>query len=127
MPMPSTSSALSLPFRRAYVAAFWVLATATVSVAIGLTSQALGAPTLWLAAIGLLFPVPALLWPRWLEIGVRAWNKSARVTAAWLRTYALKVSYYVLFGSVGLAGSALRLHLGSEETSRWIQHPVASS
>jgi hypothetical protein len=123
--MPSTDPALAVPLRRAHIAGFWILTTAVVSAVVVLICWALGA-SLWPAASALLLPVPALFWPRWLEIGVIAWNRGARLAAASLRAYALKVSYYVVFRAVGWTGPRLRLGFEPHDRSRWIQHAVGS-
>jgi hypothetical protein len=120
--VPSTSPlSLTVAFRRAEMKAFWILTTAMLSVALGLASAALGvrAPWAW-GAVGLCLPLPGLVWPQWFEIGIRAWNKGVRVSAALLRTYVLKVCYYLLFGAASRTGSSLDLVLGKDEVSRWI-------
>jgi hypothetical protein len=101
--------------------AFWVMTSVVCSVVFGLVAMALGARAPWEWAIaGLCVALPGLVSPLWFEIGIRAWNKGARVTTAVLRRYVLTVSYYLLFGAVSRAGSSLELRLGSTEMSRWI-------
>lgn len=112
---------LTIAFRRAEMTAFWILATALLSVAFGLASAGLGmhAPWAW-AAVGLSLLLPGLFWSRWFEVGIRGWNKGVRVSSAVLRAYVLRVCYYLLFTALSAAGSSLHLALGSGEVSRWI-------
>jgi len=123
-PVPSTSPlpTLYLSFRRAEMTAFWMLTTALVSAGLGVSAAALGARAPWAwAAGGLSVLLPGLVWHQWFEIGIRAWNKMARVSAAGLRAYTLKVCYYLLFSAVSHSGSSLALTLGEAETSRWVR------
>jgi hypothetical protein len=102
--------------------AFWMLTTALLSTGVGLAAAALGARAPWVwAAAGLCVPLPGLVWSQWFEMGIRAWNKGARLAAAGLRAYALKVCYYVLFSMVSRSGSSLALALRTGEASRWIR------
>jgi hypothetical protein len=101
-------------------------------VALGLGATILGLPAPWAwAAVGLVPALPGFIWPIWFELGIRAWNKGARLTAAALRGYVLKISYYLLFGAVGRTGSSLHLRLAGNEVSRWIPRdrhdPTAAS
>jgi hypothetical protein len=117
---------MMIGFRRAEMTAFWVLASAVSAAALGLAAWASGAPAPWAwAAAGLCVALPGLVWPIWFELGVRAWNKGVRVSAAALRSYVLKVCYYLLFGAVSRTGSSLDLKLGQSEVSRWIRRDSA--
>jgi hypothetical protein len=121
--VPSTNSlpTLTIGFRRAEMTAFWILTSALSSVALGLVATVVGARVPWAWAIAGLCPaVPGLVWPLWFEMGIRAWNKGARLTTAALRSYVLKVSYYLMFGAVSRTGSSLDLRPGQPELSRWI-------
>src|SRR6185369_8743688 len=64
--------------------------------------------------------LPGLAWPQWFAFGVSGWNKGVRLAAGALRSYVLKVCYYVLFGAVSWTGSSLDLALGTGTVSRWI-------
>ena len=112
---------LTVGFRRAEMTAFWIMVLAVSSFALGLAALILGARAPWAwAAAGLSPALPGLVWPIWFEFGVRAWNKSVRLTVASLRSYVLKVCYYLLFGAVSRTGSSLDLQLRTPEFSRWI-------
>jgi hypothetical protein len=90
-------------------------------VASGLAAAAVGsrAPWAW-AAVGVVPALPGVIWPIWFEFGIRAWNKGARLTAAALRGYVLRIGYYLLFAAVGRTGSSLQLLRAQNEASRWI-------
>jgi hypothetical protein len=121
--VPSTSalSSLIIAFRRAEIRAFWILTTAVCSLVLAVAAGALGAGAPWAwGVIGLGLPLPALIWPPWLEIGVGAWNKGVRLSTAMLRAYVLRVGYYLLFAAVARTGSSLDLPLGKADVSRWI-------
>jgi hypothetical protein len=118
--MPSLDS-LSIGFRRAQIGAFWILTTVTLAGIAGGAAWALGARVPWAwAAASLCTLLPGVVWTQWFEFGVRGWNKATRVTVPALRTYVLKVSYYVLIGSIGRAGSSLDLRRGNPAPSRWL-------
>lgn len=121
------TSVLPLPtltFRRAHVAAFWIVLLAMIAVMLGLGAALLGAraPLAW-AAAALLAALPGVVWSRWFEIGVMAWNKLVRESSTALRAYVLHVSYYLLVVPISRAGASLNLKLGSAETSRWVARP----
>jgi hypothetical protein len=126
--MPSTSrrAPLTISFRRAEVTAFWTFATVLIAAAVAIAARLAGAraPWMWMVA-AILAPAPGLLWSSWFVLGVRAWNKGARFTASALRAYVLCVSYYVLFGSVGAAGSSLALDCDDVKQSRWLPHRIS--
>jgi hypothetical protein len=113
--------ALTISFRRAEMTGFWILTAAIISLVLGLSAAAFGAPMplVWGAA-GLCSLLPGLVWPQWFELGVRAWNKGVRLTAAVLRGYVLRVGYCLLFGAVSRTGSSLEIALGTPGLSRWI-------
>ena len=113
--------ALTITFRRAESTAFWILTIALVSGGLSVLSAVSGAARPWVwAAGGLLALAPALLWPQFLDIGIRAWNKGMRLCAAALRVYALWISYYLLFGSVSRVGSSLHVGPSGSTASQWI-------
>jgi len=112
---------LTIAFRRAEIRAFWLTATVALALGLGLAAAALDARAPW--AWGILafaLPLPGLIWQRWLEMGVRVWNRSARACADILRAYTLRVGYYLLFAAVGRSGSSLDLGLRNRDDSRWI-------
>ena len=121
--MPSTNPlpSLTLSFRRADMAGFWILGTTILSLSLGLASAALGAqaPWAWGAAGGACLLVPGLFWRQWFETGVWVWNGSMRRAAAALRTCTLVVCYYTLFAALGRSGSSLELLLRQPDASRW--------
>jgi hypothetical protein len=97
-------SALTLPLRRAYVAAFWTVVAAALAAGTGIVAAAAGRsrPWAWSAAAVLLALAPRALSPFWLETGIRAWNAGTRLASGALRRYVLSVSYYTLFRALGL-------------------------
>jgi hypothetical protein len=117
----STDALLTISFRRAEMRALWFVATVTLALILMLSAAALGIAVPWTwGAAALLVLLPGLVWSRWFEIGVSAWNKGVRFSTSLLRAYTLRVCYYFLFGPVSRAGSSLGLELGRAETSRWI-------
>jgi hypothetical protein len=116
---------LTIAFRRAEVRAFWLMATVALSLGLGLLAAAFDARVPWAWGIlALALPLPGLVWPRWLEMGVRVWNRSVRLCAATLRAYTLRVGYYLLFAAVGRCGSSLDLGLRNRDDSRWISRSL---
>jgi hypothetical protein len=110
-----------IAFRRAEIHAFWTMTTVVFSVALLLVAVAVGARAPWAWGVaGLALPLPALVWPKWLEIGVRAWNKGVRLSTVVLRAYVLRVGYYLLFAAVGRTGSSLDLGTRNGDPSLWI-------
>jgi hypothetical protein len=119
--MHSTESPLTISFRRAEMRALWFVGTVTLAVILFIVSAALGAqlPLAW-GAGAFVLGLPGLIWSRWFELGVGAWNRAVRFSASLLRAYTLRVCYYFLVAPVSRAGSALGLKLDPAETSRWI-------
>lgn len=119
--MHSTDAPLSVSYRRAEMRSLWLVATAVLAVIIMTAAAAVGSatPLAW-GTMALIVPLPGLVWSRWFEVGVSAWNKGARFTTSLLRAYTLRLCYYLLLGPVSRAGSSLGLELGRSETSRWI-------
>jgi hypothetical protein len=118
--MPSIERrSLSISFRRAEMIAFWILVVATLWLMIGLASAAGGIERPWLrGVVALGIVMPGLIWSPWFEWGVRGWNKSARLTTAALRSYALRVGYYVLIAAVGrVNATSVR---GANGASGWV-------
>jgi hypothetical protein len=110
-----------IALRRAEIRAFAILTTAALSLGLAFAAAAFGAPAPWAwGFLGVGLPLPALIWPRWLESGVRAWNKGVRLGTVILNAYVLRVGYYLLFAAVGRTGSSLDLELGNAGVSRWI-------
>ena len=128
MPWTSALTPLTVGFRRAEIVAFWTVGIAVLFLFLGLTAKTLGstAPLLW-AASGLVVLFPGIVWRPWFEFGVRGWNKGVRWLTAAMRAYVLKVCYYVVFNSVGRAGSALDLATREDDASRWIRRNDRSS
>ncbi len=116
---------ITLGFRRADVVAFWILATATLSLAIWGTTHWLGVRSAW--AFGLAGAaavlVPGLVWRPWFEAGVESWNRVARFMIRAVRKYTLLVSYYLLFAALGRAGSSLDISPGRPRGSNWLPLP----
>lgn len=119
--MHSTDAPLTISFRRAEMRALWILSTVTLALILAIAASTLGSAVPWAWGTGALIVVlPGLVWPRWFEMGVSAWNKGVVLSTSLLRAYTLTVCYYLFFGSVSRAGSSLGLELGRAETSRWI-------
>jgi hypothetical protein len=120
-PMHLTESPLTVSFRRAEMRAFWLVGTVTLALILYSVSAALGEqrPLAWGAGAFVLV-LPGLIWSRWFELGVSAWNRGVWFITYVLRAYTLRVCYYVLFAAVGRAGSSLGLELAQTESSRWI-------
>ena len=119
--VPAPDRPLTIAFRRAEVRAFWVLTTAALSLVLTFSAAAAGARVPWAwGIVALALPLPALIWPPWLEFGVRAWNKVVRSGAALLRPFVLRVGYYLLVAAVGRTGSSMDLGSRSAGASRWI-------
>lgn len=99
---------LTIAFRRAEVAGFWLVTTGLVSLSIGLMAFVRGAPApaAWATAAAIGLVLPGLVWRPWFETGVWFWNGSMRRVAAALRTYVLAVSYYTLFTAIACGGSS---------------------
>jgi hypothetical protein len=101
--------------------ALWLVGTVTLAVIVFIVSAALGAqlPLAW-GAVAFVLVLPGLIWPLWFELGVSAWNRGVVLITYLLRAYTLRVCYYVLFATVGRAGSSLGLERAQAESSRWI-------
>lgn len=128
MPSIDSRAPLTLSFRRAEVAAFWIVGTAACALSAGVVAARAGSSEPWLwAAAGTAVAAPGLIWPRWFRFGVRVWNKGARLAAAALRRYVLRVTYYTVFAGTSVAGSALGLSLDPSERSRWVSRAVSSA
>lgn len=119
--MPSTDAPLTVSYRRAEMQSLWLVGTVTLALILSIVSAAFGAqmPLAW-GAWAFVLLVPGLMWSRWFELGVSAWNRGVHLITYLLRAYTLRVCYYVLFAVVGRAGSSLGLQHAETETSRWI-------
>jgi hypothetical protein len=117
--------ALTFSYRRAEVAAFWILGTVVVWLSIGLTAAAVGARAPWAwgttAAAALIFP--GVVWHRWFETGVWAWNGAVRRLAGGLRIYVLAAGYYILFAAVARSASSRGTTLSPPDSSGWRVRP----
>lgn len=108
MPVHSTDGlpSLLIPLRRAYMVAFWIVASACAAAGATLMADVAEATPAWpwsaaAAASALLSGVAC---PELLPLGIRAWNGLARRVAGALRSYTLRVCYYTLVLPVGVAG-----------------------
>jgi hypothetical protein len=110
-------TALTLSYRRADVAGFWILGTVVAWVSIGLTAAAVGAraPWAWGTTAATALVLPRLVWRPWFETGVWAWNGCVRRVAGGLRMCVLAAAYYILFAAVGRS----QLVFGQPEASGW--------
>jgi hypothetical protein len=123
--VPSTDAPLTISFRRAEMRALWLLATVTLGLILMAVSAAFGAqrPLAW-GAGPLVLLLPGLIWSHWFELGVSVWNRGVWFMTYLLRAYTLRLCYYVLFATVGRAGSSLGLTLAQTESSRWISRAM---
>ena len=112
---------LTVSYRRAEVAGFWILGTALVWLSIGLTAAAVGspAPWAWATAAAVVLVLPGLVWHPWFETGVWAWNGAVRRIAAGLRKCVLAAGYYILLASVSRSGSSKRQGHDQPVSSGW--------
>lgn len=115
-----------LGLRRADIAAFWILTTPVVSLAIWGTAAWLGVPSAWAVGVAgaAVILVPGLVQPQWFERGVEVWNRMARFMTRAVRKYVVVVSYYILFAALGRAGSSLDISSRRPQRSRWLPLPI---
>jgi hypothetical protein len=120
-PLPS----LRLSYRRADVAAFWMVSTTLVFAGAAAIANAIGAayPLAWGGTAGALMLLPGLLGSRWFEAGIWVWNGVNRRSAAYVRRYVSAVCYYTLFAAVGRSGGALAPAAGAPHASGWSARP----
>jgi hypothetical protein len=113
---------LTVSYRRAEVAGFWILGTVVVWLSIGLAAAAVGAPAPWAwgTAAALALVLPGLVWHPWFETGVWAWNGSVRRLAGVLRTCVLAAGYFILFAAVGRAASSRDQARPRPDSSGWL-------
>ena len=107
-----------ISFRRAEVAAFWVVVTLLSTAGAAIGARAVGA-SWWWSVVGLTLLAPGLLSTRWFEFGVAVWNKVIGLAVPVLRSYVLAVCYYLLFGVIRYAGSSLALDSNANR-SGWV-------
>ena len=112
---------LRFSYRRAEMTAFWGISVVSVAALVAVSAWAIGAHEPWAwALVGFCVLIPRLVWPRWYGLGITAWNRGIGLIGQGVRAYTLKVSYYLLFVTVGRTGSSLDLVLHDDAASRWI-------
>ena len=125
--MPSTDSvhSLRLEYRRATVAAFWLLGSTILFLLFGAAGTAIGAQAPWRVAASIVAAMllPGVLWRPWFERGVWVWNGCVHRLAAALSTYILRVTYVFLLAPLGVCSSSLDLSSSQLDRSRWIKRP----
>jgi len=99
---------LNIPLRRAYVTAFWIVVTSTLTVVFAVLAALRGWSLAW-AAAGAFPMLPRLVDPLWFETAVRGWNAIVRRASVPLRGYILRVSYFVLFTATASSGNSLEI------------------
>jgi hypothetical protein len=118
-----TPPTLTLSFRRAEVTGFWIVAVAAAIATAALIARALDASMLW-ATSGVLILAPRVVSRYWFAFGIVAWNRLVSSSLPPLRSYVLKVCYYVMFGVMRFAGSSLEQPFAYREApaaSRWLR------
>jgi hypothetical protein len=119
---------ITFSYRRAEMTAFWGMCVVSVAIVAAVSAWAIRAHEPWAWALaGFCVLIPRLVWPRWYELGITVWNRGVRLIAQGLRTYTLKVSYYLVFVAVGRAGSSLDVVLHDKSASRWIPRSVSAT
>jgi hypothetical protein len=113
--------AMKIPLRRGTIAAFWTVVVCVFAFTGAACAAVLGASLWWIWGLGagILLLLPGLLWPPWLEYGVRAWNKGSRTLGATLRALTLRLCFYFVFLFVARPGSSFQLGLDSKRESMW--------
>jgi hypothetical protein len=110
-------------YRRASVAAFWLVGTAMLFLVLGTAGIAIGAAAPWQFAASIVTAIllPGVVWRQWFEKGVWVWNGCTRRLVAVLSTYILRVSYIFLLTPLGVSRSPLVLTPPQPDRSRWIE------
>jgi hypothetical protein len=113
--------ALTVSYRRAEVAGFWILGIVVVWLSIGVTAAAAGvrAPWTWGTTAALVLVLPGLVWHPWFETGVWLWNGSVARIARGLRMCVLAAGYYILVAAVGRSASSRNPAISQSHPSGW--------
>jgi len=124
--VPSIDSAPSLriEYRRANIAAFWMVLATTLFAGSSVVAIASGAQAPWRVSVVVVTAsvLPGLVWRRWFENGIWLWNGCTYFLAAALSAYVLRVSYLLLLAPLGRTSSSLDLS-SPRGRSRWIERP----
>ena len=114
---------LTIEYRRASVAAFWLVGSATLFLILGMAGSALGSAVSWSIAASIVVAIvlPGLAWRPWFEKGVWLWNGCVRRLAAALSAYILRVSYVCLAGPLAASRPSLDLGRSQVDPSRWTE------
>jgi hypothetical protein len=120
-----SASLLMIEYRRASVAAFWLVGAAMLFLVLGTAGIAIGAAAPWQFAASIVTAIllPGVVWRQWFERGVWVWNGCTRRLVAVLSGYILRVSYIFLLTPLGASRSPLVLTLSQPDRSRWIERP----
>jgi hypothetical protein len=117
----SGSPALTVPLRRAYVAAFWGAGLLVLFTVATVKAAAVAAPSPWrwgaMAAAAAL--LPRIGSSRWFTTAVRAWNAGVRHCSSGLRRYVLAVSYFTVFAALGAARRDASPASGADGRGGW--------
>jgi hypothetical protein len=114
---------LRIEYRRANVAAFWLVGSATLFLIVGMAASALGSAAPWsiAASIVVALVLPGLAWRSWFERGVWLWNGCVRRLVAALCAYILRVTYVLLLGPLGASRPSLDLGRSQVDPSGWTE------
>ena len=123
--MRSTESVplLTVAYRRANVAAFWLVGAATVFLLLGVAGIAVGAAAPWRFAASIVAAIllPGVASRQWFEKGVWVWNGCTRRLVAVLSAYILRVTYIFLLAPLGSSRSSIDLTHSQPDRSTWIE------
>jgi hypothetical protein len=98
-----------LPRRRAYQAAFWIVACATIALVTAFAASAAGGSPRWALASAALVLLPGIVWRPWFRLGVGAWNRAVRLLFVRLRVAAAWISFHLLFPLLRRSGTRVQL------------------
>jgi hypothetical protein len=128
--VPSTDVAPSLriEYRRANVAAFWILGGLTLYFVLGAAGTLAGARAAWTLAASVVMALllPGVVWRAWRERGIWVWNGCMHYLCIALSAYILRVTYLFLLAPLGASYSSLDLSSAKGQRSEWIKRQHAT-
>ncbi len=112
------------PAQRAYIKAFWVIMTLSVSGLLIGTSLMFGnlwslVPGIGIGCISLIYGLLEINM-RVLWIAYKAWNKLAEFVTSCLQTAIIAISFFIVFTLVGRLGSTLHMDPPNSKQSLWV-------
>jgi hypothetical protein len=119
---------LRIPFRRAYIAGFWITLFSVVAISVGALSAAMQMAWWWAWGVGTgsCLVVAGFLWKPWFEYGVKAWNRGTPILTAILRSVVVRLCFCLIFAVGAPSGSALRIASVQGSKSMWHALALAS-